>query len=99
MYKWVIKYKKRLDGLLDRIRGRWTLRGDRQVAGRDYDPTTINSPVAHKTTHFTLFTLAVQFSLYLFCLDVSKAFMLGPNDTPGLCMKPLRLSLSRISIS
>jgi hypothetical protein len=30
--KWVMKFKKKLGGLLDRVRSRWTLRGDRQVA-------------------------------------------------------------------
>ena len=59
-WKWVVKYKKQLDGLLKRVRARWTLRGDRQVPHRDYDPDRIYSPVASKPTHYTLFVLAVQ---------------------------------------
>ena len=86
--KWVIKYKKQLDGLLERVRARWTLRGDRQIPHRDFDPDRVYSPVASKTTHYTLFVLAVQFGLHLWCLDVSKAFMLGPIDKPGLYMRP-----------
>ena len=85
--KWVIKYKKKLDGHLDRVRSRWTLRGDRQIPHRDYDPNRIYSPVAAKTSHFTIFAIALQFSLLLFALDVSKAFMMGPIDTPGLLMR------------
>lgn len=85
--KWVVKYKKQLDGLLERVRARWTLRGDRQIPHRDYDPDKIYSPVASKTTHFTLFAIAVQFGLYLWSLDVAKAFMLGPIDTRGLLMR------------
>ena len=86
--KWVVKYKKKLNGLLERVRARWTLRGDRQIPGRDYDPDNIYSPVATKTTHFAIFVLAVQYSLMLFCLDVSKAFMMGPIDKPGIYMRP-----------
>ena len=86
--KWVIKYKKQLDGLLERVRARWTLRGDRQIPHRDFDPDRVYSPVASKTTHYSLFALAVQFGLHLWCLDVSKAFMLGPIDKAGLYMRP-----------
>jgi hypothetical protein len=86
--KWVVKYKKKLNGLLERVRARWTLRGDRQIPGRDYDPDNIYSPVATKTTHFAIFVLAVQYSPMLFCLDVSKAFMMGPIDKPGIYMRP-----------
>jgi hypothetical protein len=86
--KWVVKYKKKLSGLLERVRARWTLRGDKQVPHRDYDPDNIYSPVATKTTHFALFVLAVQYSLMLFCLDVSKAFMMGPIDKPGIFIRP-----------
>ena len=82
--KWVVKYKKKLSGLLERVRARWTLRGDRQLPHRDYDPDNVYSPVATKTSHFTIFVLAVQYGLMLFCLDVSKAFMMGPIDKPGI---------------
>lgn len=86
--KWVTKYKKTLQGLLERVCSRWALRGDRQLPHRDYDPEKVYSPVATKTTHFTLFVIAVQYSLLLFCLDVSKAFMMGPMDRAGVCMWP-----------
>ena len=85
--KWVVKYKKQLNGLLERVRARWTLRGDRQLPHRDYDPDKIYSPVASKTTHYTLFILAVQFGLHLWSLDISKAFMLGPIDRPNMFMR------------
>ena len=86
--KWVIKYKKTLENPLERVRARWTLRGDLQVPHRDYDPDEIYSPVASKATHFTLFVIAVQYGLLLYCLDVSKAFMMGPIDKAGIYMRP-----------
>ena len=78
--KWVIKYKKTLEGLLDRVRARWVLRGDKQRPYRDYDPNNVYSPVASKTSVLTALIIAVQHSLELYCVDISKAFTVSPLD-------------------
>ena len=85
--KWVVKYKKKLDGLLERVRVRWVLRGDRQIPWRDFDPKRIYSPVATKTTTFCLFVVALHWKLFLYVLDVSKAFTMGPLDIPNFHIK------------
>jgi hypothetical protein len=84
--QWVVKFKKTSDGLLDRVRARWVLRGDRQRPHVDYDPKTISSPVATKTATLTALTIAVQYNLLLYGVDVSKAFTVSPIDPPGLFM-------------
>ena len=79
--KWVIKYKKTLSGLLDRVRARWVLRGDKQRPYRDYNPDNVYSPVASKTSVLTALIIAVQHGLDLYCIDISKAFTVSPLDT------------------
>ena len=79
--KWVIKYKKTLSGLLDRVRARWVLRGDKQRPYRDYNPDNVYSPVASKTSVLTALIIAVQHGLELYCIDISKAFTVSPLDT------------------
>ena len=39
--QWVVKFKKTLDGLLERVRARWVLRGDKQRPYLDYNPHSI----------------------------------------------------------
>lgn len=91
--KWVVKYRKSLEGLLQRVRARWILRGDLQRAHLDYDQHNIYSPVASKTSTLTAFNIAVQFGYFLLALDVSKAFTCSElvnftdEDRPGLYMK------------
>ena len=84
--KWVVKYKKTLQGLLERVRARWVLRGDMQVPHVDFDPDTIYSPVASKSATLTICALALQYSLDLYCVDVSKAFTVSTIE-PGVYMK------------
>ena len=85
--KWVHKYKKTLDGLLERVRSRWVLRGDKQRPYKDYDPRETSSPVATKTATLTIFVIAVQYMLLLFTLDVSKAFTVSKLGQEGVYMK------------
>ena len=85
--KWVHKYKKTLDGLLDRVRSRWVLRGDKQRPYKDYDPRETSSPVATKTATLTIFVIAVQYCLLLFTLDVSKAFTVSSLGMKGVYMR------------
>lgn len=85
--KWVIKYKKTLEGLLDRVRARWVLRGDKQRAYRDYDPARLYSPVASRAGTSTALILAVQYSLNLYAIDVSKAFTASTIDRDGVHMQ------------
>ena len=82
--KWVVKYKKTLNGLLDRVRARWVLRGDKQRPYVDFDPKTIYSPVSSKAGTLSTLVVAVQYSLQLYCLDVSKAFTVSPIDEEGV---------------
>ena len=82
--KWVVKYKKTLNGLLDRVRARWVLRGDKQRPYVDFDPKTIYSPVSSKAGTLSTLVIAVQYSLQLYCLDVSKAFTVSPIDEEGV---------------
>ena len=85
--KWVVKYKKKLDGLLDRVRARYVLRGDLQQAHVDYDPNSIHSPVATRSATLTAFALATQFGLVLYELDVAKAFTVSGIDRKDLYIK------------
>ena len=85
--QWVVKFKKTIDGLLDKVRARWVLRGDKQRPHVDYDPKTISSPVATKTATLAALTLAVQYALLLCSVDVSKAFTVSSIDQPGLFME------------
>ena len=84
--KWVVKYKKTLEGLLDRVRARWVLRGDKQRPYKDYDPSRLYSPVASRAGTATALILAVQYSLCLFSIDVSKAFTASDIDREGVHM-------------
>jgi hypothetical protein len=85
--QWVIKFKKTLEGLLERVRSRWVLRGDKQRPYLDYDPNKIYSPVATKTATLSALALAAQYGMLLHVLDVSKAFTVSDIDMPGLHMK------------
>ena len=84
--KWVIKYKKTLDNMLERVRARWVLRGDTQIPDVDFNPRDIYSPVASKSATLTILSLAVQFGLSLYCIDVSKAFTVSTIE-PGVFMR------------
>ena len=85
--KWVAKYKKDINSLLTRIRARWVLRGDTQRPNIDFDPDKLYSPVAAKTTVLSGCAIGVQYCLYCYEADVSKAFTVSPPDVPGLMMK------------
>ena len=85
--KWVIKYKKTLEGLLERVRARWVLRGDKQRKYKDFDPTQLYSPVASRAGTATALILAVQCGLLLFAIDVSKAFTASDIDKQGVHMR------------
>ena len=85
--KWVIKYKKDLQGLLDRVRARWVLRGDLQRAHLDYDPSALYSPVASKSGTFTALILGVQHGLQLWECDSAKAFTVSKADVANLHMR------------
>ena len=85
--KWVIKYKKTLSGLLDRVRARWVLRGDKQRAHKDFDPHKLYAPVASKTSNLTILNIAVQHGLMLFSIDVSKAFTISEIEVPDVHMR------------
>ena len=85
--KWVIKYKKTLTGMLDRVRARWVLRGDKQRPYKDFDPHKLYAPVACKTTNLTILAIATQHGLLLFTIDISKAFTISQVDVKELHMR------------
>jgi hypothetical protein len=85
--KWVIKYKKDLRGLLERVRARWVLRGDKQRPGIDFDPNTLYSPVASKSSTLTTLAIGVQHGLEAYTMDSAKAFTVSPPDVKDLHIK------------
>ena len=68
--------------MLSRVRGRYTLRGDKMVDGVDYDKHSIYSPVASKAAVLAQLSIVCQYGLYLSCIDVRKAFASGDLE-PG----------------
>ena len=85
--KWVIKYKKTLDGLLERVRARWVLRGDKQRPYHDFDPHQLYSPVASRAGTASALILALQYSLDLYAIDISKAFTASAMDCDNVHMR------------
>ena len=89
--KWVEKYKKTLNGLLERVRARWILRGDKQRPHIDFDPKTIYSPVSSKAGTLSTLVIRVQYGLKMYCLDVSKAFTVsGIHKKGGTYLHPCK---------
>ena len=63
------------------------LRGDKQRAYRDYDPHKLYSPVASRAATASALIIALQYSLNLYCIDVSKAFTASTIDKPNVHMR------------
>ena len=72
---WVFKRKRLPDGTIRKYKGRFTVRGDRQVAGVDYNETW--APVCKWTTVRMMFILQCQLGLKSAAADVQAAFLHG----------------------
>ena len=101
---WVFKKKRKPDGSVKKYKGRFTVRGDRQVEGVDFNETW--APVCNWTTVRLMFILQCVLDLKSASADVACAFLHGSLDEgedvyvdmprgfqqPGKCLK-LRQSL------
>jgi hypothetical protein len=70
--KWVFTHKLRVDGILDRYKARWVLRGFTQRPRVDYDETF--SPVIKPATIRIVLATAVSRDWHIQQLDVKNAF-------------------------
>jgi hypothetical protein len=68
--KFVFKVKYNPDGSVDKYKSRMVLRGDRQVAGKDYDINKIFAPVANQTLARTMLSIAASLDLEVKMYDV-----------------------------
>jgi hypothetical protein len=71
--KWVFTHKLRADGILDRYRAHWVLRGFTQCPGVNYDETF--SPVVKPATVHTVLATAVSRDWPIQQLDVKNTFL------------------------
>jgi hypothetical protein len=71
--KWIWTHKRRADGILERYKARWVLRGFTQHPGVDYDETF--SLVVKSATVRTVLLLALARSWPVHQLDVKNAFL------------------------
>ena len=86
--KWVLHMKFHAGtGKMKRARSRLTIRGDQQIEGLHYDRYDLYSPVASRSSVFILLSMAVQHSLHLTKVDITKAFNLGKLGDQEICME------------
>jgi len=88
-YTWVFK-KKPLDaiGKLFMEKARCCLRGDRQLAHFDYDPSKTYAPVASHDAIRMLIAIAAGDNLIIEGADVSNAYLYGDMDIPIIMEQP-----------
>jgi histone deacetylase 1/2 len=84
--KWILKNKLHPDGLLERRKARWVLRGDTQRPGVDFDQTF--SSVVKPVTIRIVLTLAASNGWPVHQLDVSNAFLRGELKETVYCQQP-----------
>jgi len=86
--KFVFKVKYNPDGSVDKYKSRMVLRGDRQVAGRDYDVNKIFAPVANQTLARTMISLAASLDLEMDMADVKQAYLNAELAEKHLVVEP-----------
>ena len=74
--RWVYKIKFK-DGVFERFKARLVGRGFTQIAGSDYDPEGISSPVARNSTFMAVQAEAVKLKYFLKSFDVRSAYLLA----------------------
>jgi hypothetical protein len=81
--KWVFTHKFHADGIFDRYKARWVLRGFTQRPGVDYDETF--SPIVKPATVRTVLTTTVSHNWPIQQLDVKNAFLHGTLTVTVYC--------------
>jgi hypothetical protein len=84
--KWVFTHKLRADGILDRYKARWVLRGFTQRPRVDYDETF--NPVVKSVTVRTVLATAVSRDWPIQQLNVKNGFLLGTLSEIVFCCQP-----------
>lgn len=79
---WAFRRKTFPDGTTKKLKGRFCVRGDREVAGVHYDPTRIFSPVVSWTTVRLMLLLSAQLELATRQVDYVAAFVHSPVPLP-----------------
>ena len=75
---WALKRKRRPDGSISKYKGRFCVRGDRQVEGKDFDQSAIYSPVCKWTTIRLMMVLSLLLNLSTKQIDYTAAFVQAP---------------------
>ena len=88
--KFVFKVKFNPDGSVDKYKSRMVLRGDRQVAGRDYDVNKIFAPVANQTLARTMLSLTASLDLEVMMIDVTSAYLYADLEEKHLVVQPAK---------
>ena len=79
---WAFRRKTFPDGTTKKLKGRFCVRGDREIAGVHYDPTRIFSPVVSWTTVRLMLLLSAQLELATRQADCVAAFVHSPAPLP-----------------
>ena len=79
---WAFRRKTFPDGTTKKLKGRFCVRGDREIAGVHYDPDKIFAPVVSWTTVRLLLLLAAQLDLATRQVDYVAAFVHSPIPMP-----------------
>ncbi|CAI7893177.1 unnamed protein product [Closterium sp. NIES-53] len=76
--KWVFRMKTKADGIIDKFKARWVVRGFDQVHGRDFTETF--APVSPHTSLQILLAIAAMKKKKLRQIDVANAFLYALVD-------------------
>ena len=77
---WAFKCKRRPDGLVQKLKARFCVRGDRQIDGVDFDSDEIYSPVVSWSTVRLLLILSCILQLKTKQVDYTAAFLHAPIE-------------------
>ena len=77
---WALKQKHRPDGSISKYKGRFCVRGNRQVEGKDFDAAAIYSPVCKWTTVRLMMVLSLLLDLKTKQIDYTSAFVQDPVE-------------------
>ena len=80
---WAFRRKTYPDGCTKKLKGRFCVRGDREIAGVHYDPDRIYAPVVSWTTVRLLLMLSAHLDLATRQVDYVAAFVHSPLPAPA----------------